>query len=72
MPSSGKPRIRAIPLAAFIPTTNDPGKPGPLVTAMAVMLSQVTLASSIACLITDPITSTCAREAISGNTPPYC
>ena len=57
-------------LAAISPTSSDPASPGRLATATASRSASVTPAFASASSITGRIRSTCARDAISGTTPP--
>src|ERR1051325_6811175 len=60
----------ATALAAAIPTSSAPTRPGPTVTATASIPGKATPASSRARSIIGLIASRWAREAISGTTPP--
>ena len=63
-------RRAQIVLAAVSPTSNEPARPGVLATATASKSASVRPALRSASSITGRIRSTCAREAISGTTPP--
>src|SRR3990172_8928467 len=67
----GRLAASAIPLAMFMPTTNEPANPGPRVTAIASMASNPAWAAESASETTAKIDSMCCREAASGKTPPY-
>src|SRR5690554_1753884 len=54
-----------------MPTNSDPASPGPRVTAIASTSPNCTPASLNASDTTGLIASMCARDATSGNTPPY-
>ena len=70
MAYSGLPVATASALAAHTPTIRAPASPGPEVTAMASTSSSVTPASARASRSVGTKASRCAREAISGMTPP--
>ena len=65
-------RHSASVLAAVSPTNSEPTKPGRVVTATAVSSSSFTPASRSASSMAGMMRRTCAREAISGTTPPNC
>src|SRR3954471_11716750 len=69
-PYSGLPSASAYALAAATPTSNAPVSPGPEVTATASTSSIVAPASVRARCTVGTMASRCAREAISGTTPP--
>src|SRR3954454_14537233 len=69
-PYSGLSRASAYALAAATPTSSAPVSPGPEVTATASTSSARTPASASARCTVGTIASRCAREAISGTTPP--
>ena len=52
------------------PTITPPTSPGPAVAAIPAISAKVTPASASARAVTGSISSTCARAAISGTTPP--
>ena len=61
----------ANPFAYWSPTSNAPTKPGPYVTPIASISSNLSPASSSAALTTLSTTSICILDATSGTTPPY-
>ena len=67
---SGFPLAKAKAFAAEIPIKRAPTSPGPYVTAIASMSSNVLLAFTSASSMTCVICSTWWRLAISGTTPP--
>src|SRR4051794_20522217 len=67
---NGSRRAAAIPLAALIPTSSAPIRPGPAVAATASMSSRVTPASWSAASTTGSTSSRWWRAATSGTTPP--
>src|SRR3712207_1541086 len=69
-PYSGLSSARAYALAAASPTSSAPVSPGPAVTATASTSEARTPASARARRTVGTIASRCAREAISGTTPP--
>src|SRR3954471_12356889 len=69
-PYSGTSRASAYAFAAATPTSRAPVSPGPEVTATASTSSALTPASASARCTVGTIASRCAREAISGTTPP--
>src|SRR3954454_23409767 len=69
-PYSGLSRASAYALAAATPTSSAPVSPGPEVTATASTSPAVTPASASARCTVGTIASRCARDAISGTTPP--
>src|SRR4051812_27834727 len=69
-PYSGLSSASAYAFAAATPTSRAPVKPGPEVTAIASTSSTVAPASASARWTVGTIASRCAREAISGTTPP--
>src|SRR3954452_10926079 len=69
-PYSGFFSASAEAVAAATPTSSAPVRPGPEVTAMASTSSGPTPASARARCTVGTIASRCAREAISGTTPP--
>src|SRR5579862_5079085 len=71
MPTYGQPVASAIAFAALTPTSNAPARPGPCTAATASISPSVVPASSSASPMTSLTSSRCARDAISGTTPPY-
>src|SRR3954447_1174322 len=69
-PYSGLSSASAYALAAATPTSRAPVSPGPEVTAIASTSSTVMPDSASARCTVGTIASRCAREAISGTTPP--
>src|SRR5918997_342187 len=69
-PYSGLSSASAYALAAASPTSSAPVSPGPAVTATASTSEALTPASARARCTVGTIASKCAREAISGTTPP--
>src|SRR4051794_41014934 len=67
---NGSRRAAAIPLAALIPTSSAPIRPGPTVAATASTSSSVTPASRSAASTTGSTSSRWGRAATSGTTPP--
>ena len=67
---SGLSIARHRALAATSPTSSEPASPGVLATATASMSASVRLARWSVSWITGKMRSRCAREAISGTTPP--
>src|SRR3954453_9997962 len=67
---NGSRRAAAIPLAALIPTSSAPIRPGPTVAATASMSSRATPASPSAASTTRSTSSRWWRAATSGTTPP--
>jgi hypothetical protein len=59
-----------IAFAALTPTNSAPASPGPRTAATASSSSNDAPASTSDCSMTSQISSTCARLAISGTTPP--
>ena len=68
--TKGTDHARARALAADTPTSSAPTRPGPQVAATAATSPSATPAVTVASAITGPISSTWARPAISGTTPP--
>jgi hypothetical protein len=68
---AGKMAAAAAAFAKATPTSSDPTRPGPWVTAIASMPRQVVFASSSARSTTPQISRICWREASSGTTPPH-
>src|SRR5207249_7668595 len=60
----------AIAFAYETPTSSDPIKPGPIVTAIPSTFSLITLARTEASSTMVTILSRCSRDASSGTTPP--
>ena len=69
-PINGLSKEYANPLAYWSPTKSAPTNPGPYVTAIASMSSNVTPATSKASSTTAFIASMCFLDATSGTTPP--
>ena len=69
--TSGLPVAQASPFAKDRPVSSAPISPGSTVTAMASTSAIDRLAFSNALRVTPQMASVCAREAISGTTPPY-
>src|SRR4051794_23327533 len=67
---NGSRRAAAIPLAALIPTSSAPIRPGPIVAATASTSSSVPPASRSAASTTGSTSSRWWRAATSGTTPP--
>ena len=68
---TGSPRDQASALAKETPTSSEPTRPGPWVTAMAPMSSSDVPASARAFSTTPQMSRTCWRDASSGTTPPH-
>ena len=65
------PRDQASDLANDTPTSSEPTRPGPCVTATAPMSSSDAPPSASAASTTPQMSRTCCRDASSGTTPPH-